>query len=243
MLPDILELAQHLNAAKTSQELTQVFGRYCLGAGALSFNISLGPRLDQHLSDSYPDGWLESLYARDLVSHHNGMRHVESGSLDPYLYGYALDKDAEALTREHKLIEVEAFDYFQRRSAVLMPLKDGVSGETGFVAIGFGDDPAAFAERLRQQGDALQLAANLAFAHSGRFDSAQPDASGSPLTRRELDVLSYLAAGYRTGRIADQLGLSEVTVNLHITNARIKLKALTRAQAVAIAVIRGWVKP
>lgn len=243
MLPDILELAQNLNEARTADDLAQVFGRHCLQAGALSFSIALGPRADQHLSDSYPRGWLESLYARDLVRRHHAIRHLETGSLDPFVHGYAIDRASEDLTHDQKLVEIEAFEYFRRQTALFLPLRDGRTGDTGFVSIGFGDDEIAFRQRLHEEDDRLRLAAHLVFAHTLRLGDAESGAEASPLTRRELDVLSYLAAGYRTGRIADQLGLSEVTVNLHITNARIKLKALTRAQAVAIAVTRGWVSP
>jgi DNA-binding CsgD family transcriptional regulator len=45
-----------------------------------------------------------------------------------------------------------------------------------------------------------------------------------------------IAEGHRVGRIADRLSIAEVTVGLHLKNARKKLKARTMAEAVAKAV-------
>lgn len=56
------------------------------------------------------------------------------------------------------------------------------------------------------------------------------------LSPREVEVISLLAKGMRTGQISQHLGIRCVTVDLHIRNARNKLNAATREQAVAIAV-------
>ncbi|MGB7316514.1 MAG: LuxR C-terminal-related transcriptional regulator [Planktotalea sp.] len=55
------------------------------------------------------------------------------------------------------------------------------------------------------------------------------------LTQREIDVLSLLAAGYKTARIADRLNLAEITVAKHFQSGRKKLKSATREQAVITA--------
>jgi DNA-binding CsgD family transcriptional regulator len=56
------------------------------------------------------------------------------------------------------------------------------------------------------------------------------------LTVRERECLIWLASGLRYDRIAERLGISLATVELHVANARRKLGARTREQAVAIAV-------
>jgi DNA-binding CsgD family transcriptional regulator len=58
---------------------------------------------------------------------------------------------------------------------------------------------------------------------------------------RERQVLELLAGGRTDGQIADLLGLSPATVQTHVRNAKAKLGARTRAQAVAIAMRRGLV--
>lgn len=56
------------------------------------------------------------------------------------------------------------------------------------------------------------------------------------LSRREQECLSLLARGLRYQQIAFQLGTSVRTVEKQISSARIKLKATTIPQAIAIAV-------
>jgi DNA-binding NarL/FixJ family response regulator len=59
------------------------------------------------------------------------------------------------------------------------------------------------------------------------------------LTQRELEVLRLVRDGNRNKQIADQLAISETTVNFHIKNIMDKLQANDRTHAVTIAVRRG----
>jgi len=59
------------------------------------------------------------------------------------------------------------------------------------------------------------------------------------LTTRELEVLRLIRDGHRNKQIADQLSISETTVNFHIKNLVDKLQANDRTHAVTIAVRRG----
>jgi DNA-binding CsgD family transcriptional regulator len=63
------------------------------------------------------------------------------------------------------------------------------------------------------------------------------------LSPRERECLTWLVAGLRSDRIAERLGLSRVTVDLHLTRARRRLGARTREQAVARALILGLLRP
>jgi len=59
------------------------------------------------------------------------------------------------------------------------------------------------------------------------------------LTTRELEVLRLIRDGYRNKQVADQLSISETTVNFHIKNLVDKLQANDRTHAVTIALRRG----
>jgi DNA-binding NarL/FixJ family response regulator len=59
------------------------------------------------------------------------------------------------------------------------------------------------------------------------------------LTARELEVLRLIRDGHRNKQIADQLAISETTVNFHIKNLVDKLQANDRTHAVTIALRRG----
>lgn len=59
-----------------------------------------------------------------------------------------------------------------------------------------------------------------------------------PLTPRECDVMRYVGEGKTDWEIGVILGISEATAHFHINNARRKLGAVNRAQAIAKLAIR-----
>jgi two-component system, NarL family, nitrate/nitrite response regulator NarL len=59
----------------------------------------------------------------------------------------------------------------------------------------------------------------------------QPLSSGVHLSRREREVLSYLAEGHSDKVIAYQLGMTEVTVKLHLKSLLCKIRVDNRTQA------------
>ncbi len=58
---------------------------------------------------------------------------------------------------------------------------------------------------------------------------------------REREILGLLAGGDTDAQIAAQLELSPATVQTHVRNAKAKLGARTRAQAVALALTSGLI--
>ncbi|MBD5778361.1 response regulator transcription factor [Pelagicoccus sp. NFK12] len=63
----------------------------------------------------------------------------------------------------------------------------------------------------------------------------------SHLTKRELEVLSYVAKGLSNKEIAAELELVEGTIKVHITNILSKLGVSDRTQAILTAVKRGLI--
>lgn len=63
------------------------------------------------------------------------------------------------------------------------------------------------------------------------------------LTPRRLEVLRYAANGYTNAEIAAELWLSEHCIKSHMQNAYRALGARDRANAVAIAIVRGLIAP
>ena len=65
------------------------------------------------------------------------------------------------------------------------------------------------------------------------------EAAVLPLSRREREVLSWLRHGKSNWEISRILGISERTVKFHVTSIMRKLNAVTRTQAVALAMELG----
>ena len=63
----------------------------------------------------------------------------------------------------------------------------------------------------------------------------------APLTRRETQILNYVAEGNTNKQIARRLGISEQTIKSHVSAILRKLNANDRAHAVALAMRDGWI--
>jgi len=62
------------------------------------------------------------------------------------------------------------------------------------------------------------------------------------LTARELDVLHLLTRGLSNRAMAEELSISDRTVQTHLTNIFAKLHVTSRMEAVLTAIRRGWLK-
>jgi two-component system response regulator DegU len=61
----------------------------------------------------------------------------------------------------------------------------------------------------------------------------------SSLTKREIEILDYIAKGFLNKQIASSLEISEQTIKNHVTSILRKLNANARTEAVVIAIKRG----
>ena len=84
-------------------------------------------------------------------------------------------------------------------------------------------------------------AAGLAVVHPDHAGSLTARASDDPLTPREREVLHLLAAGLGNKEIAGRLAISDHTAKFHVSQILAKLNAVSRAEAVSIAMRRGLV--
>lgn len=62
----------------------------------------------------------------------------------------------------------------------------------------------------------------------------------SPLSERELEVLKLAAKGVSNRDIAENLGLSNRTVQAHLSNIFKKLSVASRTEAILYSLKRGW---
>jgi two-component system nitrate/nitrite response regulator NarL len=84
-------------------------------------------------------------------------------------------------------------------------------------------------------------AAGLAVIHPDHASSLSAGPSDDPLTPREREVLHLLAAGLGNKEIAGRLAISDHTAKFHVSQILAKLNAVSRAEAVSIAMRRGLV--
>jgi DNA-binding CsgD family transcriptional regulator len=134
--------------------------------------------------------------------------------------------------------------------AVLTDCTAAVAGGQPIVALGGAEDD--FAGLLPKDAGPAQLDAALRAVAAGLIVrppsppqpgfAALPEAPSPPLTPREIEVLTALAAGLGNKAVARRLGISPHTVKFHIESLFRKLGAATRAEAVATGLRRQLVE-
>jgi DNA-binding NarL/FixJ family response regulator len=72
--------------------------------------------------------------------------------------------------------------------------------------------------------------------------SDEADSLFSPLSAREMEVLTWITRGASNKEIAHLLGISHQTVKNHISNVLRKLAVEDRTQAAVLALRRGWLR-
>jgi NarL family two-component system response regulator LiaR len=75
----------------------------------------------------------------------------------------------------------------------------------------------------------------------GRKQRYREEGMVEGLTEREIEVLQAVACGMNSKEIGDLLSISPYTVQVHLRNVFKKLGVHSRAEAVALAMDRGWI--
>jgi DNA-binding CsgD family transcriptional regulator len=126
---------------------------------------------------------------------------------------------------------------------LVVPLRGAAgSGWGGFSLVTRERGPGFAAWRAAKGREAVLIAQATAHRLMVLAEAEPPDPR-LRLSPRERECLLWLVAGLRSDRIAEKLGLSRVTVDLHLARARRRLGAKTREQAVARALMLGLLRP
>lgn len=89
---------------------------------------------------------------------------------------------------------------------------------------------------------ALKLLSSANFSADDQPSKAEDEGKNAfSISKREKEILSYLAQGLDSNHIAEKLFLSVHTVRKHISNIYEKLHVCSRVQAVQVAIKHKWV--
>lgn len=82
-----------------------------------------------------------------------------------------------------------------------------------------------------------------AYLAEAALRTAPVDPQQPLLTPRELECLTWAAAGKTSGEISQIVGISERTVNFHMGNCLLKTNSINRQQAIAKCLFTGVIYP
>ena len=107
----------------------------------------------------------------------------------------------------------------------------------GVVSVGLEDQPS------RETVAIMDVVAIHAYTHLLSFLDCDEAAPPLQLTARELDILTFSAAGKTSWEIGKIYGISDSTVKTHMRNIIGKLNAANKTHAVTIALRSGQIMP
>jgi DNA-binding CsgD family transcriptional regulator len=168
-----------------------------------------------------PPGW-EEIYARERLDKGNMLMRGCRTRVNAFAWS-AVAPTTAAEARMWSVLQDHGF-----KDGLAVPCH-GPRGYVGLVSLAF--------DRLAdlEPGDrtAIELAAVIVHHRLRALRPPRRESEGVPLTPRERDCLGFVAQGKSDWEISVILSLSQSTVHTHVENAKRKLGARTRAQAVA----------
>jgi DNA-binding CsgD family transcriptional regulator len=193
----------------------------------------------QFIFSGYPDDWMTHYQASQYVLVDPVVLHCfHSNTMTPLVW-----RESLAQTPEQRAFWEEAQSHGVA-SGVSVPLR-GVRGEVAlFSAANPESEADAHAHSIQFVG---ALYAISAYVHEAiRRLVYQPEiiqVTPPRLTPREVECLTWWAAGKTAWEIGMLLSVSERTVRFHLDNLKAKLKASTKSQAVARAIQLAIIQP
>lgn len=235
------DFSSNLAAAETAEDAWDLLVEFTRSMGMLYVHTWFGSSVHEiTLNSTCPDWWMPHYMDNEFWRHDTLAAHCMTGR-GPRPYG--VDKKGRAPGESRGTEEILNFmrSTIGLGAGVGFPVFLDNGTRIGGINLGFSD----VIEDLEGVPAGAMLEAMMAAtaAHTKIHALRQGEFPARELSPRERECLLFLAAGLRTKEISDRLNLSDATVAFHIQNAKRKLGADTREQAVARAVVLGAITP
>lgn len=226
---DVVSFAAAIDRAGSVASVARQFQAFVESEGftsAACVVLDGGQELSSHnvLMNTRPQAWVDH-----YVSHGQMAADPVLGAVQrcprPFVWSEVIDPGR--LTATEREVMGSAAD-FGMAEGFVVPITDG-RYTTGLVSL------AGPVRRLSDQ-DRARLALVSVYVHQRLVAlSRRPSAGEVPLTRRELEVVRWIAAGKSDWQVGQILSISGKTVNFHVENVKRKFGVASRIQAVVAA--------
>ena len=186
---------------------------------------------DGLLLNTRPESYIEHYVEQNYVERDPVMKHLKKAA-EPFTWGEV--KQDERLSKADRLIIDEARE-FKVHDGIVVPIIT-VSGSIAIFSP-CGERPD-LSPRARSAVEIMGIMA-LQTLRRTNLRCLKADPNYRPLTRREREVIQWVAHGKSDDEIGEILTISSGTVQLHVENAKRKLDAYKRTTAVISALRRG----
>ena len=224
------------NAQAISSELLSITSRY--GLDLLIAGTMPRPQANQSaqresvLFQGWPVSWLQRYIEKEYVFVDPVIRRIQS-NLSPFDWAEAEPDPSCQQFAKHVLGEAREHGLGAGFAVPLITLE----GDIAAVSLG--------GERMEIPPKAegmIGLISTYAMGRAIQLRAKDAAELKDPLTSRETECLRWAAAGKSEWEIGAILGISEHTAERHLLNAKNKLRAVNRVQAVAEAIRTGIIR-
>jgi len=233
-----LEYVERVQRAESEGEIcrallgiTSPFGLTALMAGTVPDpNTPIGRQKDHVILCDWPIEWLDRYVARNYVESDPVVHHMKHLQAPFQWHDASWDSKRD---RGTAMMMGDAAE-FKLRDGLAFPL---VTLEGAIVMVSLGGERT---ELSAEQFGMISLVATYAIGRAIQLRS-KPTIDHIELTARETECLKWAAMGKSEWEISQILKISEHTSEKHLLNAKNKLGAVNRVQAVAEAIRRGYI--
>lgn len=239
-----------LSETNSGDKALTVLNDYITHCGFDNYNYSVVS--DATVAESDPEitmystmeaTWIDYYFDKQLAADDYLVDHLTSGRFNPILVGNNLD----GLTPELSAPQQNAIDLAYEAGlhaglGIILPSPTHYSDLASGICLSSRMSRRDFTAMFDIHREEILLLVHIVHQHMGPTLMRQKYGY-ERLTARERDCLLLLSNGLRPQRIAERLGLADITIHTHLRTARLKLKSKTMPQAVAMAIKLGEIVP
>lgn len=242
-MPIIQKFIEDTNKAKNSKE---VFAYYIVamknfGYDRICYSLitnhpSLGLNAGHGVMRNYPDDWMAHYVDNGYVTADPVPQYCFVTNR-PFTWGHVTKLDC--LNKKQLTVMQEA-EEAKLLNGIAVPIH-GIQGELSGVGLASSSGGIEINEDLLQTIQLITFQFHLTFSDMGSAENLRYQKN--PLTKREIEILSWAAEGKSDLDIADILKISYPTVRFHLNNTYKKLSANERIFAITKAIRHGYILP
>lgn len=231
---DLIDLSQQPATARPFREyLRHVCERFEMDYGAYAGFNPIGNSIHGHVT--YPDSWKRHYIKRNF--------HL----IDPTIHAAKRSISPVDWSRlSHSAVQSPVFrdarDFCISGHGLTIPVR-GPYGDVGMLSVTKRCSRREWEMLVSSHLAHLQSAAVHLHDHVMTSDALSNALRFPHLSKREREIMQWIASGKTQNDVADILAISSRTVEVHLRSARTKLFALTTAQAVGRAIALGLIYP
>lgn len=229
------QIHARLERAEAHDELQACIedARDCFGVQHIIYHWVSGDG-DQYGCGTYPLDWVDRYVEKNYVR------------IDPVILGcfqkfHPIDwKTLDWSGKATRAFLQDAIDHGIGNQGYSIPIR-GPNGQFAHFTLSRSASDDEWSAFIAQYKRDLILLAHAFNEKALEIQPGRAPAAAQPLSPRELDVMTLLAAGHSRSQAAAHLSISEHTLRVYVESARHKLGAMNTTHAVARALSRGLI--